>query len=145
MNKSLIFKSVNMLLYILFILGGIFLFTFEIVMDMKFEMTFEYIIYRTLFSVLGVLVLFITLQLIRIFRTIKKDTPFIHENVISLKNIAVTGVVMGLIFLIAYITDKSYLKVIAGMCFICAGLCAYVFSQLFKSAVHIKEENDYTI
>lgn len=147
MKKSLIFNIVNILLYILVVVGILFVVTFEgLIMDrmLKF-MTFDFDSFRIIFYLITILILIMFVQLIRIFNTVRKDTPFVRSNIISLKVIAVILVVMGIIFMASQAITLSLLRIIAAICFVCAGLCAYVFSQLFKSAVYIKEENDFTV
>lgn len=147
MNKSLIFKIVNILLYILFIVGMLFLIGFEILVrkEMHEYFSFDPSANRVYVYIIGLLLLYMDMQLINIFKTIKADTPFVYANVISLKKIAVAGVLIGLAFILSLTTSVSLLRIIGSLAFICAGLCGYVFSQLFKSAIYIKEENDYTI
>lgn len=147
MNKSFIFKFVNVLLYFTCVIGFIMIVTFDYVfnMDNSKYTSFDFEKYKYFFYILGLLMIYINIQLIKIFKTIKVDMPFIDSNVIALKKIAVSLVLIGIIFMISLSIEISYLRIIAVICFICSGLCAYVFSQLFKSAIYIKEENDYTI
>ncbi len=105
--------------------------------------------YRTiLYTLLSIGCLMIVYQVIKIFKSIVLGNPFVTENEIALKKIAVLCEVIALILIIKLVVEFTIINILLifiVVTFGIAGLCAYVLSQLFKQSVFLKEENDMTI
>ncbi len=105
-------------------------------------------IYTAFFTFLGVCCLYIVFEVTKVFSSISKGNPFVVENEIALKKIAVTCEIIAISLFAKIILDYTIFltsSIVIMLVFIIAGLCAYVFSQLFKQSVFLKEENDMTI
>ncbi len=105
-------------------------------------------LYTIFFTILGILCLLIVHQVTKVFKSISLGNPFVTENEIALKKIAVLCEIIAIILFIKtllYINTLLLTSILIMAVFVIAGLCAYVFSQLFKQSVIIKEENDMTI
>ena len=84
-------------------------------------------------------------QFIRIMLTVQHGTPFVYQNVRSLRNIALFCGICALDFLFALFFHPS---IAFGFCaaILCFGcLCALVLGSVFAQSVQYKEENDLTI
>ena len=94
---------------------------------------------------LGIVMLLIVTQLIRICNNVIKNTPFIISTSASLKNIAVLSFVMVVILICKFIVFPALPGLLIAITFIIIGMLSSVISQLFKTAVQYKEENDLTV
>ncbi len=104
--------------------------------------------YTLLFIILGIFCLLIVYQVTKVFKSIINGDPFVTGNEIALKKIAVLCEIIAIILFINMLFNEYTLlltSILMMAVFVIAGLCAYVFSQLFKQSVIIKEENDMTI
>ena len=84
-------------------------------------------------------------QFIRIMSTVRNGTPFVYQNVRSLRYIALFCGICALDFLFALFFHPS---IAFGFCaaILCFGcLCALVLGGVFAQSVQYKEENDLTI
>ncbi len=146
MELSKIAKITNFLLK-LFILAGIICIFFmkKIILFLGLlDVTF----YTTFFILIMFLCLYIVYEITKVFKSVEQGNPFVRANEIALKKIAVTCEVISMLLVIRLIIDTHiYLQssVLLTIIFTIAGLCAYIFSQLFKQSAIIKEENDMTI
>ena len=84
-------------------------------------------------------------QFIKIFNTLKLNTPFIKDNVKYLKTASIQcGIIAAEYLLGIYFLRSVFALVIIGV-FAVGWIGLYVLSELFKQAVEFKEENDLTI
>ncbi|MFV0518909.1 MAG: DUF2975 domain-containing protein [Lachnospirales bacterium] len=148
MELSKIAKITQVFLYFLLVIGGISLFFvrgFVRLMHIPNQNEYTFII-----ILIGLCCLYIVFEVIKVFQSISSGNPFISSNEKSLKKIACICEFITLILIIAlflFITTTTYIlaSIILIFVFGIAGLCCYVFSQLFKLSVFLKEENDMTI
>lgn len=104
--------------------------------------------YTIFFMLIIIILIFIVIQVSIIFTTLSKESPFIRKNEMALKNIAIACEGIAFLIFIRLLFDAQVLtvtSVIMIFIFGIIGLCAYVFSQLFKMSVFLKEENELTI
>lgn len=104
--------------------------------------------YTIVYSAISVFCLYIVYQIIKVFKSIELGDPFVTKNEIALKKISVSCELIALLLLIKLIAFRDgliFMSVIFMVVFLIAGLCTYVFSQLFKLSAIIKEENDMTV
>ena len=94
---------------------------------------------------LGIVMLGIVSQLIRICRNIELNKPFDITTHNSLKYMAVLCLILVAVYAVkfAFFPDLPGLLVI--FTFTVTGMFSSVFSQLFKRAAEYKEENDFTV
>jgi len=90
----------------------------------------------------GVVMVF---ELRQIFRRINEHKPFQRQNATNLKRIAALALLISAAYIIKMIFFISFLTIIVAIAFLVFGLAGLVFSELFKQAVEVKEENDLTI
>lgn len=102
-------------------------------------------IYRIAFYVCYFISLIIILQLIFIFKSIYKDTPFKKEIEKKLKLISVLFLVLSGIVIIKFLFIPTLLTLAVFVITFIVGLCFYVLAQVFKTAISYKNEVDYTI
>ncbi len=146
MELSKIAKITNVLLKLFLIIGIVLLFFVKKVVYMLDVPYQNY--YTALFILIGIGCLYIVFEVSKVFKSIEDNNPFISENEIALKKIAVTCELIGILLFLKFILNAYVFfatTLILMIVFIIAGLCAYVFSQLFKQSAIIKEENDMTI
>ncbi len=146
MELSKIAKITHLFLKLFFAMGCItipFIYTIIKILELPDP------IYRTiLYTSLAIGCLMVVYQVIKVFKSIVLGNPFVTENEIALKKIAVLCEVIAIILFIKFVVEMTFLNVILIFIIVTfgiAGLCAYVLSQLFKQSVFLKEENDMTI
>jgi hypothetical protein len=93
----------------------------------------------------GIFGLVMVHELRQIFRRINDHEPFQRHNATSLKRIASMSLCISAAYVIKIIFYISFLTIIVALVFLLFGLAGLVFSELFKQAVEVKEENDLTI
>lgn len=102
--------------------------------------------------------IFILYSLRRILKSVIKEGPFNMCNVKSLKNIAVSCYVITICYLVNFFYNnqfKSFSLIDIGptgihtdmefLIFFFAGCFVLVLAQIYKQAVEVKEENDFTV
>ncbi|HMM19379.1 MAG TPA: DUF2975 domain-containing protein [Selenomonadales bacterium] len=93
----------------------------------------------------GVLGIGMVFELRQMFRRINEHNPFQRQNAASLKRIAVMALFISAAYIIKIVLYISFLTIIVAIAFLVFGLAGLVFSELFRQAVEVKEENDLTI
>jgi len=87
-------------------------------------------------------------NVLRIMRSVSKETPFVLGNVFALKQMSAACLVAFTDFavmIIAYGNYDRFGMIICTMILLFGTLCAYVLSRVFSEAVHYKAENDLTV
>jgi hypothetical protein len=120
--------------------------------------TFQVVITSIIFLTGGIALLSIMYYLIRIIDTLINVTPFVWDNVKSLKRIAVACFVISGSYFINFFVNAQYKDFrfvtidirgvhtyIEFLIFFFAGCFIMVLVQVFKQAVRLKEENDFTV
>lgn len=104
-----------------------------------------YLPFCIIFMIAGIFALIILKELRNMFRSVLHDTPFIRENVISLKKMGVCAFFIAGVMTIKlfFVVTPATLVLVA--VFLIAGLFSLVLSQVFDQAVTYKLENDLTI
>lgn len=100
----------------------------------------------------------ILFMLRKILNTIIKSTPFVYENVVSLRKISVFCFIIFTCYVINFFLNGQYKNFslvdfdLSGIhthtefiIFFFAGLFLLVLAEVFNKAVKVKEENDFTI
>jgi hypothetical protein len=118
----------------------------------------RFIITYILFAVGGSSIILILFNLRKIVKSLINITPFIRDNVISLKRIsllcfaisfcyAINFVINGQykVFNIAYVDSSGIHTDIEFLIFFFVGWFILILSEVFKQAVEVKEENEFTI
>lgn len=118
----------------------------------------RYIITYALFSIGGISVILILFNLRRVVTSLINVTPFIRDNVLYLKRISLLSFAISICyalnfvingqyknFSIAYIDSSGIHTDIEFLIFFFAGWFILILSQVFKQAVEVKEENEFTI
>lgn len=95
--------------------------------------------------VTGALGLVMVAELRRMFCRINEHKPFQRQNATSLKRIAVMALLISAAYIVKIIFYISFLTIVVAVAFLVFGLAGLVFSELFRQAVEVKEENDLTI
>lgn len=93
----------------------------------------------------GVPAVILVYQFIRLFDSLKKDMPFVRENINYLKNASTCSLIIVIEYIIGIFLFKSIFVAIVIGVFLIAWLGLYILAELFKQAVAYKEENDLTI
>jgi len=104
------------------------------------------------------MLIFILYSLRRILKSVIKEGPFNRNNVKSLKNISYSCFFITICYLINFFYNNQYksFSVInidsSGihtdtefLIFFFAGCLILILAQVYKQAVEVKEENDYTV
>ena len=120
--------------------------------------SFKVLITCVLFAC-GSFSLFVILFVLReILNTIIKSTPFVHENVVSLRKISICCFIIFTCYIINFFLNGQYINFnlvdfdLSGIhthtefiIFFFAGLFLLILAEIFNKAVKVKEENDFTI
>lgn len=93
----------------------------------------------------GILALILVNELRKVFKTLNRLDPFRMDNVKSFKIMSVCCFTIAFAYLVKILIFNSFLTIILCMVFIIAGLFLLIFSEVFRQAAIVKEENDLTI
>lgn len=93
----------------------------------------------------GAAVVYILWQMKVIFRTLMQGNPFIHANVNCLRKIAVSCLVISIIFFVKMIFMPTISTIVIVAIFIVACLLCLTLKDLFKQSIYYKDENDLTV
>ena len=147
MKRSLISKIIYIILFIIFIFGTIGVFFVPSLYNLFSDYNFnnQSTSYKIAFYICGIISLFIIYEMIKIFNTINKESPFKRSTEISLKLIAVSFMLLSVIVAIKTIFITTILSISIALLTFIVSLCFYVLSQLFKTAIEYKDEIDSTI
>ena len=118
----------------------------------------RFIITYILFSIGGISIILILCNLRKVVRSLINITPFVKANVLCLKRISLLSFVISICyalnfvingqyknFNIAYIDSSGIHTDIEFLIFFFAGCFILILSEVFKQAVEVKEENEFTI
>ena len=106
----------------------------------------EYFFQCLVFIYLSAIPMFILVwQFIKLFDSLKLNTPFIEENVKRLKTASKLCGIIAVVYLVGIFFLRSIFALVIIGVFLVAWIGLYVLSELFKQAVEFKEENDLTI
>ena len=102
--------------------------------------------------------IFILYSLRKILKSVIKEGPFNMSNVRSLKNISISCFVITVCYLVNFFYNnqfKSFSLIDIGptgihtdtefLIFFFAGCFVFILAQIYKQAVEVKEENDFTV
>ncbi|MCO7124740.1 DUF2975 domain-containing protein [Sporolactobacillus shoreicorticis] len=95
--------------------------------------------------VTGIFALQIVYEVRRIFKTLNRHNPFMMDNVISLKRIAIDSFIISFCYMVKVVCFNSFFTIIIAMIFIIAGFFSIILAEVFRQAVVVKEENDLTV
>jgi hypothetical protein len=111
-----------------------------------------------LFVLGGFALLCIMYYLRCIMNSLVKSTPFINQNVESLRSVAVSCFIISACYVVNFFINNQYLNFklieidakgihtdIEFIIFFFAGCFTVVLSKVFKQAIEVKEENDFTV
>ena len=98
-----------------------------------------------LLIVTGILALGILREIRKIFDTLKGKDPFVIENVKCLRRMGIFSFLISFFYLFKVIFLNSSFTIIIVMIFVIAGFFSIILAEVFKQAVEVKNENDYTI
>ncbi len=107
----------------------------------------ENLIVPTIITLLlsGACAVYIILQLKKTFKTLTSGNPFVIENTIYLKKMAIAAFIISAIYIFKLIYWFTPATVIIVLVFLVAGLFCLTLRDLFVQAVKFKEDNDLTI
>ncbi|AOT69390.1 DUF2975 domain-containing protein [Geosporobacter ferrireducens] len=98
-----------------------------------------------LLAITGILALGIVREIRRIFNTLNGKDPFIIENVKSLKHMGIFSFAIAFCYGTKIFFLNSFFTIIILMIFVIAGFFSIILAEVFRKAVEVKVENDYTI
>lgn len=93
----------------------------------------------------GIFALIIVNEIRKLLNNLKRNNPFIMENVTSLNRMAISCFLITACYIIKIFFYNSFLTIIVAMVFIIAGFFSVILAEVFRQAVVVKEENDLTI
>jgi hypothetical protein len=93
----------------------------------------------------GAAVVYILWQMKVIFRTLMQGNPFIHANVSCLRKIAVSCMVISIIYFVKMIFMPTISTIVIAAIFVVACLLCLTLKDLFKQSIYYKDENDLTV
>lgn len=142
----------KLLLEICMVIGTILLvLLIPILTSLKIEINF----FTLLFYPCGVCFLILVYQFIGLFNSLKENQPFCKENIERLKLAMWMSFIISIIIIVALLSAcvikinyTSALKLclgFLGILFGGVGIALYILSELFKTALTYKEENELTI
>lgn len=93
----------------------------------------------------GILAVYILFNLKSMYKTLLSGNPFILENVLHFKKMAVSCILISAIYLIKCIFMFTIATLIIIIVFAIGSLFCLTLMDLFAQAIDFKEENDLTI
>ena len=147
-GKNSLSNIVEICSKIIFIIGIIITITLPFLLKKYIEFfnpILNYNIALIILYVSSVPALIIVYQFIKIFETLKKDNPFIKENVKSLKIISICSLIISIEYIIGMFFIISVFEIILIGVFIITWIGGYILAELLNKAIEYKEENDLTI
>lgn len=103
----------------------------------------------------GVLMIAITWEFVKLFKSLEDNNPFNYDNVKILKDTGIISHIMSILWFVdlldlLLIIKNYYMNYILVLIFLTVlffgvGIALYILSALFKQATDYKEENDLTI
>lgn len=98
-----------------------------------------------LLAVTGVFALGIVREIRKIFKSLDGKDPFIMENVKSLNRMGLFSFGTAFLYAVKICLLNSFFTIVILMIFIIAGFFSIILAEVFRQAVEVKMENDYTI
>lgn len=147
-GKKSLSNFIEICLKIVFIIGIIIYLTLPFLLNQYIEYFNPVLNYTAALVMLytsGIPALVIVWEFIKMFGTLKKDKPFILENVKCLRVVSLCSLIISIIYIIGMFFIVSVFEIIAIAIFIIAWLGTYVLAELLEKAIEYKEENDLTI
>ena len=103
----------------------------------------------------GILMCFIIIEFMKLFKALEDDSPFTYENVNTLFKTGTISFIMSILWIVdligmIFIVHNTYINYIIVLLFLFllffgVGIALYILSLLFKKATEYKIENDLTI
>jgi len=160
-GKTSLSSLLKLMLDILIITGFI-VYLFILIKTLRIEqinlLNPKNIITCTLFVLGGFALLCIMYYLKCIMNSLVKATPFIWENVKSLRNVAIACFTVSACYVLNFFINNQFMNFklieidangihtdIEFIIFFFAGCFTAILSKVFKQAIEVKEENDLTI
>ena len=147
-GKNSLSNFIEICLKLIFIIGIIIYISLPILLNIYVEI-FNTVLNKIpaliILYLSGIPALIIVYEFIKIFNKLKKDIPFIEENVKALKVISICSLIISIEYIIGMFFIVSIFEIILIAVFIIIWLGAYILSELLRKAIEYKEENDLTI
>lgn len=147
-GKNSLSNFIEIFSKIIFVLGIIITITLPFLLKKYMEWfnpQLNYTFSLIILYVSSVPALIIIYSFIKIFRNLKKDNPFIMDNVKRLKIISVCSLIIAIEYIVGMFFIMSVFEIILIAVFLIAWVGGYILSELLKKAIEYKEENDLTI
>lgn len=93
----------------------------------------------------GILSVYILYQLKLMFKTLLNGNPFIQSNVTCFRKIALSSLMISLIYIYKCFFSFTLATLVIVLVFIIASLFSLTLKDLFKQAIYYKDENDLTV
>lgn len=93
----------------------------------------------------GLCAVYILYQLKKLFRTLLGGNPFVSENIICFRKMAVAAMLIAIIYVVKCVFWFSIASAIVAVVFLVASLFCLTVKDVFKQAVYYKEEHDFTV
>ena len=93
----------------------------------------------------GIAAVYIMYNLKSMFKTLLGGIPFFWENVNCFRKLAVASFVTAILFLVKCFFWFTIATALIVLVFVIAGLFCLTLKDVFKQAVHNKEENYFTV
>jgi len=93
----------------------------------------------------GISSVYILWQLKVIFKTLLDGNPFIASNVICLRKIAISCLLIAIIYIIKLFIMPTISTAVIIAIFVIATLLCLTLKDLFKQSIYYKDENDLTV
>lgn len=147
-GKNSLSNFIEIFSKIIFILGIIITITLPFLLQKYVEWFNPHLNYTFSLIILyvsSVPALIIIYSFIKIFKNLKKDNPFITDNVKRLKIISICSLIIAIEYIVGMFFIMSVFEIILIAVFLIAWIGGYILSELLKKAIEYKEENDLTI
>ena len=147
-GKNSLSTFIEICLKIVLVLGIIIYITLPFLLNIYMEWfnpVLKYVPTLIILYASGIPALIIVYKFIRIFNTLKKDNPFIMENVKPLDVISICSLIISIEYIIGMFFIVSVFEIIIIAVFIIVWLGGYILSELLRKAIEYKEENELTI
>ncbi len=105
----------------------------------------EYAVVLVLTMLCGLFSILILIELRRIMKTVREGHCFVEANVISLHRMGCYALTLAGLILLRCLLCFTLTMAVCCVVFLIGGSFCFVLEQVFRQAVHYKEEDDLTI
>lgn len=103
------------------------------------------LIFVVMLFISGVCAVYILFNLKQMFKTLVGGNPFVNQNTVCMKRMAISCVIISIIYVIKCFLMFSWATVVIVIVFTIGALFCLTLKNIFNEAIKYKQENELTI